>query len=268
MDLKLGGKIAVVGGGSRGSGRSIACEMAAEGVRVVVAARTKDHVDETVELIRAANGEAVGVSCDMTTAEGARAAADAARETFGHPDIAITNVYPGDAPYRMGWEDATDEDYAIGYRNLVMGTVWLAREVVPYMKEQRWGRILSTGSQIVRGLHSPPATMVLTNVNRLGAVGLMKTMAFELGQYNITCNIVAAGAIATERPIAYYAGLGSSVEEEERKMAEAEYPFGVPRLGRPEEMAALAVFLCSERASYVSGETICVNGGKSECPGL
>jgi 3-oxoacyl-[acyl-carrier protein] reductase len=268
MDLGLEGKVAVVGGGSRGSGRAISAELANEGVAVVVAARTGEAVDETVQLIGDAGGRAVGVACDMTTAEGAHEAAQAARDAFGPPDIAVTNVYPGDAPYRMGWEEATDDLYLQGYENLIMGVVHLAREVVPHMKEQRWGRLVNIGSGIVRNLHSPPATMVLSNVNRLGAVGLIKTMAFELGQYNITCNTIATGSIATERPVAYYRGIGTSVEEVEQRMADAEFPTGVPRLGRPDEMAALAAFLCSDRASYISGETIGVNGGKTSSPGL
>jgi 3-oxoacyl-[acyl-carrier protein] reductase len=268
MDLGLTGKVAVVGGGSRGSGRAIAVELAAEGVRVVVAARTEGTVKETVDLVLGRGGHAVGVACDMTTPGGAHAAAEAAREHFGPPDIAISNVYPGDAPYRMGWEDASDDKYEEGHRNLVMGVVYLAREVVGHMKEQRWGRFVNIGSAIVRDLHAPPATMVLSNVNRLAAVGLIKTMAYELGQYNITCNTIATGAISTERPVAYFRGLGTSVEAVERQMAEAEYPNGVPRLGRPEEMAALAAFLCSDRASFVSGETIGVTGGKTGSPGL
>jgi NAD(P)-dependent dehydrogenase (short-subunit alcohol dehydrogenase family) len=102
MDLGLTGKVAVVGGGSRGSGRAIAVELATEGVKVVVAARTEGPVQETVDLVRRRGGAAVGVACDMTTPEGAHAAAEAGREHFGLPDIAISNVYPGDAPYRMG----------------------------------------------------------------------------------------------------------------------------------------------------------------------
>jgi 3-oxoacyl-[acyl-carrier protein] reductase len=268
MDFGLQGKVAVVGGGSRGSGRAIAQELAREGVKVVVAARTQESIDETVQLIRDDGNEAVGLSVDMTTAEGAKAAADAARQAFGPPDIMVTNVYPGDAPYRMGWEDATDEQYEAGHRSLVMGIVYLARELVPHMKQQRWGRIVNIGSGIVRNLHTPPTTMVLSNVNRLGAVGLVKTMAFELGQYNITANTIGTGAISTERPVAYYKGRGTSLEEVEAAMANAEYPHGVPRLGRPEEMAALAAFLCSVRASYISGEVIGVNGGKTASPGL
>jgi 3-oxoacyl-[acyl-carrier protein] reductase len=268
MELGLKDKVALVGGGSRGSGRAISVELAREGVKVVVGARTQSSIDETLEMIRDANGQAVGVAVDMTSAEGAHQVVELARLTFGDPDIVVTNVYPGDAPYRMGFEDADDETYLAGYQNLIMAIVHIARETVPHMKEQRWGRFVNLGSGIVRNLHSPPATMVLSNVNRLGAVGLIKTMAFELGQYNITCNTVATGAISTERPIAYFKGLGTSIEEVEAGMASAEFPLGVPRLGRPDEMAALTVFLCSERASYISGETIGVNGGKVGSPGL
>jgi 3-oxoacyl-[acyl-carrier protein] reductase len=266
MDLGIEGKVAVVSGGSRGSGRAIAQELAAEGVRVVVAARSPESLEETVEDIRSSGGTAVGVVGDMTDPADIAAAVDSARTEFGDPDIAVTNVYPPDAPYRLGFEEATLEQYQQGHDALVMSLVHLYRLVVPAMKAKRWGRLVNIGSSIVRQLHAPPAVMVLSNIGRLGAVGLMKSLAFELGAYNITANIVATGAIATERPVAYYAGLGSSVEEEERKMAAAPFPLGVPRLGRPDEMAALTAFLCSERASYISGEVIGVNGAHTRTP--
>src|SRR5256885_1488434 len=114
MDFGLAGKTALIGGGSRGSGGAIAVELAREGVRVVVAARTQPSIDETVELIRTGGDAAVGAAVDMTTAEGVHTAAETARSAFGDPDILIPNVYPGDAPYRMGFEDATDERTAGG----------------------------------------------------------------------------------------------------------------------------------------------------------
>jgi 3-oxoacyl-[acyl-carrier protein] reductase len=266
MDLGIDGKVAVVSGGSRGAGRAIAAELAAEGVRVVLAARSPGPLEEAVEGIRASGGAAIGVAADMTDLDGIAAVVDRARAEFGDPDIAVTNVYPPDAPYRLGFEEATLDQYQQGHDALVMSLVHLYRLVVPAMKQKRWGRLVNIGSGIVRQLHAPPSVMVLSNIGRLAAVGLMKSLAFELGVYNITANVVATGSIATERPVAYFAGLGSSVEDEERKMAEAPFPLGVPRLGRPDEMAALTAFLCSERASYVSGEVIGVNGAHVRAP--
>jgi 3-oxoacyl-[acyl-carrier protein] reductase len=140
MDLGIEGKVAVVSGGSRGSGRAIAAELAAEGVRVVVAARSAGPIEETVEGIRAAGGAAVGVRADMTDPDGIAAAVDRGRAEFGDPDIAVTNVYPPDAPYRLGFEEATLEQYQQGHDALVMSLVHLYRLVVPAMKQKRWGR--------------------------------------------------------------------------------------------------------------------------------
>lgn len=268
MDLGLNKKVALVGGGSRGAGRATSIALAQEGAAVVVAARNEESVLDAVEEIRGLGGRAIGIAVDMTTAAGAASAVAAASSSFGPPDILVTNAYPGDAPQRMTFEDAGDADFFVGHQNLIMGIVYATREVLPHMKEQRWGRLVNIGSHIVRRLHAPPTTMILSNINRLGAVGLMKSIAFDLGQYDITANTVGLGAIATDRSVGYYERLGLTLAAVEKVMASAEHPIGVPRFGLPEEVAAVVTFLCSQQASFVSGETINVTGGTTESPGL
>ena len=263
MDLGLAGKTAIISGGSKGIGRAIASELAAEGARVVIAARGKEALEDAVNAIRRAGGQAEGVVADMTDPEQVNAAVAAATRAFGPPDIAISNVDAPDAKpsrgYRVGFEDATDADYAAAFDTLIMSVVHLTRAVIPAMKEKKWGRLLNVGTRAVKQPHAPPNQMILSNTARLGVVGLMKTLSFELGQYNITANIIATGRFATETAQGYFVTQGQSLEQQEAAMRKA--GIGVCRLGRPEELAALAAFLCSTRASFINGETIAITGG-------
>lgn len=268
MDLGIAGRVALVGGGSRGIGHATSIQLSREGVRVVVAARSPQSVQDTVNVIEQEGGVAAGLQADMATLAGIQEAVRKAVDAFGPPDILVTNVYPSDAPHRLTFEEADDDAFDVDMHRMIMSIVWATREVLPHMKAQRWGRLINIGSGIVRGLHAPPTTMVLSNITRLGAVGLMKTLAFDLGRYNITANTIATGHIRTERADAFFLGQGTTVQAVEQEMAAAPYPLGVPRMGRPEELAALITFLCSEHASYVSGEVIGVNGGKVLSPGL
>jgi len=263
MDLGLAGKTALVSGGSKGIGRAIALELAAEGARVVVAARGKAAIDETIREIRSRGGEAIGVSADMTTADGVQAAVDAATHKFGPPDVAVANVDAPDArrgsSFRCGLEDASNDDFIGTFDTLVMSVVHLARAVVPEMKARKWGRLLNIGSKSMKHPHAPPTQKILSNVGRLGVVGLMKTLSYEYGPWNITANILATGQFATDLAREAYEARGRTLAEQEQEMRAK--GMGVCRFGRPEELAAVAAFLCSERASYVSGETITVTGG-------
>lgn len=263
MDFGLTGKTALVSGGSKGLGRAIAEELAAEGAQVVIAARGQDALDETVAAIRAQGGVVAGVIADMTRKEDIDRAVAAAAQAFGPPDIAISNVDAPDArrgsAFRVGLEDASDADFHGVYDDLVMSVVHLARAVIPAMKERRWGRIVNIGSNAMKHPKGPPTQKILSNVGRLGVVGLMKTLSYEYGQYNITANIAATGQFATDLAREAYAARGRTIEEQEAVMRAT--GVGACRFGRPEEMAALIAFLCSARASFVSGETITVTGG-------
>jgi 3-oxoacyl-[acyl-carrier protein] reductase len=263
MDLGLKGKTALVSGGSKGIGRAIAEELAKEGARVAVAARGQAAIDEAVAAIRDAGGEAIGVSADMYQADGVAKAVEATRSAFGPIDIAVTNVDAPDArrgsSFRVGLEDTTDEDFEQAFDQLVMSVVYLSRAVIPDMKERRWGRLLNVGSKSMKHPHAPPTQKILSNVGRLGVVGLMKTLSLEYGAWNITANIVATGQFATDLAREAFAARGRTFEQQEAIMRET--GMGACRFGRPEELAAVAAFLCSERASYVSGETIAITGG-------
>jgi 3-oxoacyl-[acyl-carrier protein] reductase len=259
MDLGIAGKVALSGGGSKGIGRAISEELAREGCKVVVAARGQEAVDETVAAIRAAGGQASGVSADMTTKAGVEAAVAHAVQAFGDPDIAIGNVY---GPTHGRWDETKDEDFLEAYEHIVMSEVYLSRAVVPAMRRKGWGRIVTVNSICSKEPHRE-LPLVTANVTRVGTVALNKSLSDELGQFGITINTLGTGGFATERYRSYmknHVAADGRVFDENEAMRRDDV--AVRRLGYPEEMAAVAAFLCSARASYVTGQFIVVDGGR------
>lgn len=263
MELGLKGKVAIVSGGSKGIGRAIAMELAAEGAHVAIMARGADALNDAVAAIHSAGGSAVGVRADMTAPEQVTDAVAQVTAAFGTPLIAISNVEAPDARpeagYRCGFEDASDADFIGAHDILLMSVVHLTRAVLPAMKDAGWGRLLNIGSRCVKTPHGPPNQMILSNVNRLGVVGLMKTLSMEYGKFGVTANIIGTGRFATDTSQGYFQTQGQSLDDQEAAMRKA--GIGVCRMGRPEELAALAAFLCSERAGFISGEVYAITGG-------
>ena len=253
MDLGLREKIAVVAGGSRGCGRGIAEELAREGALVVLSGRDAANVEATVAHIRAQGGQAQGVVADMVQKSGADRIVAAAREAFGDPHILVVNP-PG--PNRVrGFEAASDDEFRSGHEHWVMTLVQLARAVLPAMKAGRWGRIVDIASIGVKSPHLEDP--MYTQNTRVAVVGVIKTLAHEYGGFGITANVIATGPFLTELSREYMRDAGALTEDH---MVAAT---AMGRWGRPDEMGAVVAFLCSERASYVSGETIRVDGGYS-----
>jgi 3-oxoacyl-[acyl-carrier protein] reductase len=258
MELGIGGKVAFVSGGSKGVGRATAELFAREGCRVVIAARGKAAIDEAVAAIKSEGGEAFGVSADLTDRAGVESAVAAATEAFGPPDIAVANVH---GPGPGNFADLTDEDFAEAFRQMTLSAVYLVRAVTPHMSEQGWGRIVNVGSGAAK---EPPPELahVLANTARASVVTLNKSLANELGPDGITVNTVATGWIGTERMHSYVGKVAA-----ERGVAAEDllkgFTSAIParRVGTPQEMAGLIVFLCSQPAGYVSGELINVDGG-------
>jgi 3-oxoacyl-[acyl-carrier protein] reductase len=258
MDFGIAGKIAFVSGGSKGIGRQCAEQLAREGCRVVVAARGQAAIDEAVKGIKAAGGQAIGVSADLTREDEVLRAVEAAREAFGPPDIVVANVHgpgPGD------FFDHQGEDFVQAFRDLALSVIFLSRATLPHMKEQGWGRLVTIGSGAAK---EPPAELkhILANTARASVVSLNKSLSNEFAKYGITVNTVATGWIGSERMYQYLEhvaeekGLSS---EGAMQMLAGLIPAGRP--GEPEEIASLATYLCSKQAAYMTGNLITVDGG-------
>jgi 3-oxoacyl-[acyl-carrier protein] reductase len=245
VDLGLGGKVALVTGASRGIGRAIAAELVREGARVAICSRSAERIEAT-----AAEIGATGLVHDMADVDAVpRLVARAQAELGGGIDILVTNT--GGPP---GGEDPlgfSREQWEAAYRDLVLAPMALVEQVVPGMRERGWGRIVNVASISVR---EPIANLMLSNSHRAAMVTAFKTVARAVARDGITLNTVLPGRIGTERLAQLHGSL-----EAASAVARDEVP--AARLGTPDEMAAPVAFLCSERAAYITGETLTVDGG-------
>lgn len=261
MDLGIAGKVALVFGGSKGIGLGCAHAFAAEGCPVVIAARTQSTIDAAVADVRAAGGQAAGISADCTTKDGIVRAVKAAADAFGPPDILIFNV---DSGPKGSFLDVDDEVFAAANTNNVMAFRWAVLAVVPHMREKGWGRILTIGTNSVKAPHRklPRAAQ---NTYRVGALALSKTLSAELGPLGITVNTLGTGAIATPQFREVFTKIAEAEGRTyEEHVAERVRAWPVPRMGTPEDMAAAAAFLCSDRAGFITGQVLVVDGGNLE----
>lgn len=261
MDLGIAGKVALVFGGSKGIGLGCAHEFAREGCPTVIAARTHATIDAAVAEVRTAGGQVVGIPADCTTRDGIASAVKAATDAFGAPDILIFNV---DSGPKGAFLEVDDETFAAANNNNVMAFRWAVQAVFPHMRAQGWGRILTIGTNSVKAPHRKLARAA-QNTYRVGALALSKTLSAELGPFGITVNTLGTGAIATPQ----FREVFTKIAAEQGRtyddhIAERVSAWPVRRMGTPEDMAAAAAFLCSDRAGFITGQVLVVDGGNLE----
>jgi 3-oxoacyl-[acyl-carrier protein] reductase len=268
MDLCIDGKVALVSGGSRGIGFAIAEELLREGAMVVITGRSRESLERAESnLQQIARRKAFAIAADMTIAGDVDHAVAEAGRRFGPVQIAISNVIghviepDEDGPHAGFFASTASASFKTEFKQLGLSAWHLAAAVIPGMRRAGWGRLINIGSGVAR----EPAwelPHILPNVVRPAVAGLYRCLAKELASYGITVNSILTGSIATERNRDYFLWLarerGVPVEDLYRKF------YGgspIKRPGLPSEMAALAVFFCSTRASAISGQAIAVSGG-------
>jgi 3-oxoacyl-[acyl-carrier protein] reductase len=257
MDLGLTDRVALVAAGSKGLGRAVAMELAAEGARVAICARGREALDATVADIVAAGGRAEGVVADVASPDDVARLVAAVRASLGPIDILVTNsggpkAGAFDTLSREAWEEAS--------RVLLTSAVDLVRAVLPDMRTRRWGRILTVTSIAVK---QPVEGLMLSNSLRAAVAAFARTLATEVAPDGITINNLMPGYTRTDRVVDLAAQMaaasGGTTPEAITGRWESQIPMA--RLGEPREFAALAAFLASDRASYITGQSIAVDGG-------
>lgn len=247
MDLSLAGRCAWVTGASQGIGLAVAQRLAAEGARVVLSARNETALADAVEGIRDAGGEAMVAPADVTRPAELEAAHAQATARFGAPSIMIANA---GGPASGTPSELSDEAWEAAMRLTFLSAVRLARLVLPEMRRAGWGRIVNVTSLSVP---EPILGLALSNAMRSAVTSFARTLATEVAPDGVTVNNVAPGYTATDAVLKLFP------TEQARADLVADIPVG--RLAEPAEIAAATAFLVSNQASYITGQTLLVDGG-------
>jgi 3-oxoacyl-[acyl-carrier protein] reductase len=247
MDLGLEGRVALVTGASKGLGHATAAALVAEGARVAISSRSAERIEAAAAAIGAR-----GFVHDSADVDAVPALVESVESELGPVDVLVANT--GGPPPGLDPLGFTREQWEAAYRDLVLAPMALIERVVPGMRERGFGRIVSVSSSAVR---EPIPGLMLSNSHRAALLGALKTLARDVARHGVTVNSVLPGRIATDR-LLDMVGSREAAEEAARDAV----PAG--RLGTPEEFAAVAAFLCSERAAYVTGTTVLVDGGLTQ----
>ena len=245
MDLGIEGRVALVLGASKGIGKGIAGALAREGARVAISSRSEESLQAAAEEIE---GEVQVFPADTGDLDRIRELPGEVAEGVGPIDILVANT--GGPPTGAALDNSLEE-WEQAFRSLVLAPRILLEAVVPGMRERGWGRIVNVSSISIR---EPIPYLTLSNANRMAALGLLKTLADEVAADGITVNTVATGMFATDR-LADPEGSLKGAEEAAKQRVPAK------RLGQPGEYGDLVAFLCSERAAYLTGAVIPLDGG-------
>lgn len=246
MDLGIAGRRAAVAAASTGLGFAVAKHLADEGVRVAICGRDRARVDDAAGRI---GSDAIALVADVSTAEGGAAFVDAAAEALGGaPDILVAN---GGGPPAAGFDEATLDQYRGALDANLLATVGMCQAAIPAMRQAGWGRVVAITSAVVK---MPAAYLALSNTARAGLHGFLKTTANAVAGDGVTVNAVLPGLHDTDRMNQLYGGTPSADN----------IPVGI--IGQPDDFGAVAAFLCSDHARFITGASIPVDGGAY--PGL
>lgn len=257
MELGLKDRVAVVAASSQGLGKAVAMTLAREGAKLALCARKQETIQAAAEDIRNQTGaDVLARAADVTNYSQVREFVAETMERFGRIDICVTNA--GGPPAKT-FAETTVEDWQAGVNLNLMSTLYFAREVLPLMQKQRWGRLITITSVAVK---QPVEGLILSNSVRSAVSGLVKSLSNEYAKDNVLVNNVCPGYTRTERLTELSTRLAAAEKmkpEQIRQRWTSQIPLG--RLGEVEEFASVVAFLASERASYITGASIAVDGG-------
>jgi len=257
MDLGLKDRVAIVAASSQGLGKAVVQGLAREGAKLAICARTESTLNSTAEEIRQESGvEVLARAVDVTVYEQVRRFVAETNDHFGRVDICVTNA---GGPPAKPFSETTVEDWQAGVNLNLMSTLYFVREVLPLMQKRKWGRLITVTSASVK---QPIDNLVLSNSVRSAVSGLMKSLSNEYGKDNILVTNVCPGYTLTSR-LDELSGRLAKAEGVDPKQIQERWAKQVPlgRLGQPEEFANMVVFLASERASYITGVSVAIDGG-------
>ena len=257
MDLELTGKVAIVGGASKGLGRACAQVLADEGAKLALCSRSQKDLDKAAQEIHdTARADVLAFAGDLDRPETVRDLVAATVGRFGRLDILVNNS--GGPPLARA-HNATEEQWATALQRSLLFFARMSREAVPHLKQAGGGRIVNILASTV---YQPIPNLALSGATRMGVVAFAKSLADEVGRDGILVNNVCPGSILTERMLSNVTArakeLGISVQD---ALAQRAAETAVGRIGDPREMAYLVAFLASSRSSYITGTTLLVDGG-------
>ncbi len=258
MDLGIKDKAALVTASSKGLGKAAALALSAEGCKVAINGRNEESLKKCADEISGITGNLVIYkTADLSKKEDIETLIDFVVEQFGTINILVTN---NGGPKPGNFDKSTDDLWSDGFDTTIMSVVRLIRKSIPHMKKALWGRIVNIASVTVK---QPLDGLLLSNSLRLGVIGLAKSISNEYSRYNILINNVCPGYMSTDRLLEL---IDKQSEEQKIPKNEILRKFGIStslgRIGKPEELASLIAFLCSEKSSYITGTTIPVDGGR------
>jgi 3-oxoacyl-[acyl-carrier protein] reductase len=257
MKLGLEDRVALVTGSSQGIGKAIALEFSMEGAKVTICARNEDTLSEAASDIQKETGnEVLPVRADLSRSDDVDGLMRAAFEHFGRIDILVNNT---GGPPSMSFLETSNKHWLDAYNQLMMSTINTCSAVIPYMMKAKWGRIVNMTSFVAK---QPTDKLVLSNAIRAGILGLSKSLSNELAPHGILVNAVCPGWTMTKR-VEDLAKARSDAEGKTPREVIKSWENQIPlkRMAQPHEIASLVVFLASEKASYITGAVIQVDGG-------